>query len=430
MGWCNYNGRKTKVAAKGKTKVAAKGKTKVAAKGKMKVAAKGRMSTKKKVDELHLPSLTIKRFRGFKEMHLPELGRVTLLTGENGVGKSTILEAAQIYASAGDPNIITNILENREDVVVNEDEDGDPIDIPNHGSLFFGYGEPEVGNFIEIGGCGTENTLRVELSNFEAKELENIPASWLSSTYVRDGFKCLAVSSGSDRKTVSKFPFFHSKERRIAGHVPPTRMPRRSWWSYRGINRRIKEQQIPYEKLGPGLPSNAKIASRYETVELTSEGERILDVLRFIKPSIERLASQGSRKYDVPRMMVKLKGADSPVPLKSMGDGIVHLLGLAVMLINAKGGLLLIDEVENGFHYSLFPKLWRFIMQTAQDNNAQVIAATHNWDCFKGFAQVARDMGNIEGRVIRIERNGEETVAIPYSEEEALVAAKSDIEVR
>ena len=37
---------------------------------------------------LHLPSLVIKNFRGIDELTIPRLGRATLLTGKNGVGKT------------------------------------------------------------------------------------------------------------------------------------------------------------------------------------------------------------------------------------------------------------------------------------------------------------------------------------------------------
>ena len=48
---------------------------------------------------LHLPSLSIRRFRGIEALSFPRMGRVTLLTGKNAVGKTTVLEAVQVYAA-------------------------------------------------------------------------------------------------------------------------------------------------------------------------------------------------------------------------------------------------------------------------------------------------------------------------------------------
>lgn len=386
---------------------------------------------------LHLPSLTIEGFRGFRKMQLPEFGQVTLLAGKNSAGKTTILEAARLLASAGDPGVMVDILDDREDILVREGEDGESVDIPDHGSLFFGYDEPEAGDVIEIGFPESKSALRIELSNFEPEDLKEAHPSLLP-IIEDEGLRCLTIFSGPDHKTVRKSPFFYSKRKL---QIQPNDIYMRGL--PRGLRRRLfgrflkfeekeerKALRIPCDSLGPGLPSNEKITSWYESMELTSEGKRVLDILRFVKPNIELLASQGGGRYDGPRMMVKLEGVDFPVPLKSMGEGVVHLLGLAVVLINTKNGLLLIDEIENGIHFSLFPQLWEFVMQTALENNVQVIAATHSWDCFKGFAQVAHEMKSIEGRVIRIERKGEETWAVPYSEEEAFIAARSDIEIR
>ena len=52
-------------------------------------------------DNLHLPNLTIKGFRGIEELSIRKLGRVTLLAGKNGVGKTTVLDAVRAYAARG-----------------------------------------------------------------------------------------------------------------------------------------------------------------------------------------------------------------------------------------------------------------------------------------------------------------------------------------
>ena len=48
---------------------------------------------------LFLPDLKIRGFRGLSDFTIPHMGRVTLLTGMNGIGKTTVLEAIGVYAS-------------------------------------------------------------------------------------------------------------------------------------------------------------------------------------------------------------------------------------------------------------------------------------------------------------------------------------------
>ena len=41
-----------------------------------------------------------------------------------------------------------------------------------------------------------------------------------------------------------------------------------------------------------------------------------------------------------------------------MGEGMSRMFGIALALVNAKDGMLLIDEVDTGLHYSVLPDLW------------------------------------------------------------------------
>ena len=74
--------------------------------------------------DLHLPDLTIKGFRGIEELTIPRLGRVTLLVGKNSVGKTTVLDAARIYAARGRRGVLQDVLAQREEVLPAVDEQG------------------------------------------------------------------------------------------------------------------------------------------------------------------------------------------------------------------------------------------------------------------------------------------------------------------
>ena len=66
-------------------------------------------------DDLQFPDLVIQGFRGIKELKIPQLGRVTLITGKNNSGKSSILEALRIHTGNAAFNLVREILSSREE---------------------------------------------------------------------------------------------------------------------------------------------------------------------------------------------------------------------------------------------------------------------------------------------------------------------------
>ena len=119
------------------------------------------------------------------------------------------------------------------------------------------------------------------------------------------------------------------------------------------------------------------------------------------------------------------------MPVRALGDGMNRLLGISLCLTEAKGSCLLIDEVENGIHWSVQPKLWKLIMATAERLNVQVFATTHSSDCVTGFAKAAVENEDVEGLLIRLEATedgGHRAVIV--DEDDLEVAARNDIELR
>ena len=83
--------------------------------------------------------------------------------------------------------------------------------------------------------------------------------------------------------------------------------------------------------------------------------------------------------------MVRLDESNNPLPLRSMGDGINRILTIILAMVNCENGYLLIDEFENGLHYSVQEKLWEIIFYLAERLNIQVFATTHSNDAIEVF---------------------------------------------
>src|SRR5437588_761087 len=65
--------------------------------------------------KLLLDSLEVRGFRGFRDLRIERLGRVNLIVGKNGIGKSSLLEALRLYADRGFPGVLEELLEARDE---------------------------------------------------------------------------------------------------------------------------------------------------------------------------------------------------------------------------------------------------------------------------------------------------------------------------
>ncbi len=185
--------------------------------------------------------------------------------------------------------------------------------------------------------------------------------------------------------------------------------------------------------------SSDEVITALSSVMLDPEEDLILEALRIIDPTIERIvpvvelrstSNFPTRSTQRGGVVVKSRDTKGRLPIGTMGDGIWHLLSLALSLVRARGGVLLVDEIDTGLHYSVMEDMWRLVNKTAEKLNVQVFATTHSSDCWKALAAVcSRENGSAsEVRIHRIERDKAES--IPFTEREIVIAVESGIEVR
>jgi len=370
---------------------------------------------------LHLSSLSISGFRGIRELDIPRLGRVTLLAGKNGIGKTAVIEAVRIYASRSRENVLWGLLGRHEEFVPHIDED-DRRFAPAPDALF--HGRDVVPNScIEIGPKGASNRGKLKIkavvpSGKQAAILERSYPDAVSDTPLL----ALEISFAGRKRTIS---WFFS-----------------SYKAFMSRRRLIDEQEemppaLNCQSLGPDLLNNDKVADLWDGVALTDDEARAVEALNLVlDDKADRVTMIGDTRpgpsYRTPgrRVVVKLRNHEKPVPLRSLGDGATRLFGVALALAGSRNGFLVIDEVENGIHHSVHDAFWRMVLRAAEKNNIQVFATTHSFDCVRGFARAAAASPECKGVLVRLEKSGERTRAVEYEEEELETAAEQGIEVR
>ena len=196
-----------------------------------------------------------------------------------------------------------------------------------------------------------------------------------------------------------------------------------------------RPREIGCEQLGPGLPSLLALARFWDNLVIRDEHSLAVNALNLmldtaaewvavVGDTSQRGSAQGRR------VIVKMAGETTPVPLQSLGDGATRLLGVALAIANSRNGFLLIDEAENGIHHSIQQDFWKLVLQAAEKYKVQVLATTHSWDCVVGFAKAMRNRDDADGVYVRLEKGAYGMRAVEYSRENLAAAAKYGIETR
>lgn len=360
-----------------------------------------------------LPSLSIRNFRAFEALDLPHLGSVNLVVGRNNVGKTMLLEALRVHRAQGAPAALLGMLGTHDEFVRDPAEVGTaPVDVA---ALFHAW---NTGAPASIGPLDAEKQRLV----FEVRHTKLEPVPSKQADLEERAPHVLVITHGNE--TVGWIQLDASLGYLRASHVL-------SGSEYQAAVRRSGPYaHIGSPFVGPRSISDETIARWWDATSLTDAERRVIESLRIVSP-VERI-SLVAHPFGRQRMVqVLLEGGSRPLPLRHLGDGMARIFALALALENARDtGQLLVDEIENGIHYTGLPRLWRFVFEAAARHGVQVFATTHSWDCVQAFQAAAADHGDADSTLIKLfEEDGGVRAAVLRDEELAIVA-RDRIEVR
>ncbi len=105
------------------------------------------------------------------------------------------------------------------------------------------------------------------------------------------------------------------------------------------------------------------------------------------------------------------------IPLSFMGEGLTSLAAIILKISGTADGVLLIDEIENGFHHSTLVNVWKAIGQAARQFNTQIFATTHSWECITAAHHAFSESENYDFRLHRLDRDEDEISVKTYDQE-------------
>lgn len=352
-------------------------------------------------------TIAIKNFRGFKDFSMSGLERINLITGANDVGKTALLEAIYLLIGATNPALLLKVYAMRGFDKLR----GDPNKMSDWlwTPLFYKFGS------------NAAISLRGETANGKSREatIKLLPRT---STHIsfgeplaqelhHNGYASHVLQLQSRDETgaeASAQMFFDEQGIRI---TPPA-----------------TSKALP----GYFIPARAPLlleedAKLYGEVEIEKAPYELIDVLRIIEPRLTRLstvigAGGGMLWGDI--------GLGKMLPMALMGEGLERFASILLRIANARGGIVLIDEIDNGWHHSVMEKTWEAIAEAARRFEVQIFATTHSWECIRAAHGALSKNGVYDFRLFRLDHSNGEIAVAAYDQETLVTSLDLNFEVR
>ena len=380
-----------------------------------------------------LPSLGIRNYRNLKSLDIERLARVNLIAGKNNTGKTSLLEAVSLYAAKGDINWINQILGDRDEIVIKDESQrpimGRLVHPDSYLSLFHNYqidlqpdeekiSPRELGSNLSKQQSETKEYVLIRIVNFVRQQINSKDGQTVRTVILEDDDLDKYTNEVSVGLEVS-----------VGGETKLHNLERERFRNSLRTGRGFEPSNFQFVKTKD--TESDYNGALWDAVALTEYEDYIAEALKIIDRSVDRIAFVNDEANRKRKPVVKLKNRKNVLPLQSMGDGMNRILTIILALVNAGDGYLLIDEFENGLHYTVQEDLWKMIFKLAKELNVQVFATTHSDDCIHAFEQVMNSEGNqSEGQYLRLDNINGQIIPTLYNAEELDTAADHQIEVR
>lgn len=349
-----------------------------------------------------ITDISIENFKILKRIELTDLKRITVISGRNNIGKSTFLEAVFLYMDHSSGESFGKLTSLRGTAGT----DADSL----WGPLFY---QMDSNNIIQIkvNDDGILGQLNYQRDN-----------NYLPSNINGLNEDILAHFRMNTKESYSLSYSYKENDYNEQGH-----------FSLNGssILREIKTS-LPGNELKSMRSTVYKVLYRdfiflvneLGKMELSGNKDVLIKALKEMDPLIEdvlTLSVQGNVQ-----LYIKILG--KLMPVQYAGDGLVKLMSLCISIMNRKNGIILIDELENGLHYSMYGKLWKMIDHISKTANCQVIVTTHSYELISSVKDSISETGDF--CYFRIGKNKDKMVPYRYDYSMLDAALGSEMEVR
>ncbi|MGE3066110.1 MAG: ATP/GTP-binding protein [Hyphomicrobiaceae bacterium] len=292
-------------------------------------------------------TIKIENYRCFKSLKIEDVARLTVIVGDNGSGKTALLEAMFLPLGTSSGLIARYRAQRGLDGAFNATRRR--IEDALFGELFykFQYNNPVR---VELTGDGPE-TRAVTIARGEWQET---PSS-VAIQYVD--------SKGQERVLVPDFD---------------------------------AQGRPSFPETGEDIPNFFHFSANTATGSIETAG-RFSDMSRaraqseFVKTFTNEYAWLQDISIEViagaPSLYGTLVDTKDKIALANISGGIARMVAVMVAIASRKNAVVLVDEIENGIHYKHQVAIWKGLLRFLREHDGQMICTTHSQEWLEALVE-------------------------------------------
>ena len=310
-----------------------------------------------------IEDIEIVEYKGFKNLKLENLNQVNIISGENNVGKTALLEALFLYDEIRIYyNFIYKFLSVKAFFFIAQTRDIKENRIKNY--------------FKNINFVINSNELKLDIkykpiykfNENEKEKLKNLKQDYKDFVvgYTNGGLNILPIDNISIENITSDNYIDSSK------------------------------------------PTNQKLVELYSNIQSKGIQHKFLTYLKLLDNDIEWIEPQLLDEEMLLRL--NLNNPERSLVSSELGEGTNRYIEILCTLLSNSDGTVFIDEIENGIHYTKLYDIWKAILEIVEKEKIQLFVTTHDLESIEALNRASEDMQFDKISSITLERDEDNTI--------------------
>ena len=351
-------------------------------------------------------NIHIQHFKTFENFTAKDFKIINTITGDNNTGKTTLLEAIFLLSGYFDVGLIERLFSWRN------------LRLAEKGDLNYLFSHLQLNKKINIKGLYNNNNINI---NYQALLQKDGSISGIEADFKYNG-----KGNGKSRLVYNPQKLDYS--------IPGLSIQQESPFLINDNPNRNNSQKLEHINTkifhSSFLPNQLELLGDFTEVMRQGKKEELIKILNnlFRKDIMDIFNANNI-------IEILTKENQKSLPFTFLGGGMQKILPIFCTIVNGNRKVILIDEIENGLHYSKKKAVLYFLFKQAIEKKTQLFITTHDADTIEVINDILQEdeenkiKDHFQHHVLYNNKDNQKK-SINYSAEEFIASNQTSKDIR